>query len=76
MLRAMSSILWIVVGVKKSSGLYLLLEDIKYLLEIDSSSFHRDSLEKQSYWVLVMQTAVKAEQYTLSRLCNTTVCQL
>ena len=45
----------------------LLPTDSKYLLEIDFSSLHRDTLEKQSYWLLAMKAAVRAGQRTVSR---------
>ena len=53
----------------------LLPGDSKYLLEIDFSSFHRDTLERQSYWLLVMKATVKAGQRTVARLPHATAQQ-
>ena len=53
----------------------LLPEDSKYLLEIDFSSLHRDTLEKQSYWLLAMKAAVKAGQRTVARSRHATARQ-
>ena len=50
----------------------LLPGDSKYLLEIDFSSFHRDTLERQSYGLLVMKATVKAGQRTVARLPHAT----
>ena len=47
----------------------------KYLLEIDFSSLHHDTLEKQSYWLLAMKAAVRAGQRTVSRSRHATACQ-
>ena len=44
----------------------LLPDDSKYLLEIDFSLQHRDTLERQSYWLLAMKVAVKADQRTVA----------
>ena len=53
----------------------LLPGDSKYLLEIDFSSFHRDTLERQSYGLLVMKATVKAGQRTVARLPHATAWQ-
>ena len=53
----------------------LLPEGSKYLLEIDFSSLHRDSLETQSYWLLAMKAAVRAEQRTVARSRHATARQ-
>ena len=53
----------------------LLSESSRYLLEIDFSSLHRDTLEKQSYWVLAMKAAVRAGQRTVARSRHATARQ-
>ena len=53
----------------------LLPTDSKYLLEIDFSSLHRDTLEKQSYWLLAMKAAVRAGQRTVARSRHATARQ-
>ena len=53
----------------------LLPESSKYLLEIDFSSLHRDTLERQSYWLLAMKAAVKAGQRTVARSRHSTARQ-
>ena len=53
----------------------LLPEDSRYLLEIDFSSLHRDTLERQSYWLLAMKAAVKAGQRTVARSRHATARQ-
>jgi hypothetical protein len=47
----------------------------QYLMEIDFTALHRDSLEKQSYWVLAMKAAVKAGQRTVARSRHATARQ-
>ena len=53
----------------------LLPEASRYLLEIDFSSLHRGTLEKQSYWLLAMKAAVRAGRRTVARSCNATAQQ-
>ena len=53
----------------------LLPDSRKYLLEIDFSSLHRDTLEKQFYWLLAMTTAMKAGQRTVARSRHSTARQ-
>ena len=53
----------------------LLPEGSKYLLEIDFSALHRDTLERQSYWMLAMRAAVRAGQRTVARSRNATARQ-
>ena len=48
--------------------------DSLYLLEIDFTSLHKDTLEQQSYWLVVMKAAVKADKRTQNRARQLTVC--
>ena len=48
-------------------------EDSKYLLEIDFSSLHRDTLlERQLYWLLATKASVKAGQSTVAQSRHST----